>query len=321
MAKRKFRLKLANLGEGKRWTSIDFRSYMIWNEGLSDPIIREGCGDDIAYGPLFAYLFRRFGYPLYGWDDYKQLCTYYLTTPHPDMLLNITPYVGNTSVIAIRFMVPRAVMMQIEDYARRDRSAWDQRMYAWAEQQGLPDWMPEWVAFYNNECRQLWPAAPASESWRDIMSFPFPYGEPGTPLHDMTSRVVQYGKQLREDYEKVEAWPAYYERPADWRAMNDDDPLKPFAEAALVALQDLRTPVGVRDQSIDAFGAADDGVADVPAAPSAGYPCGALGNAAPKEFAELHGLVVQLGKGNVKRGIKKIMAALKTPEPKEEVTC
>lgn len=314
MAKRKFHLKLACLGNDKQWVGVDFRSYMAWNEGLSDPIVREVCGDEIDYGCLFAYLFRRFGYPLYGWDDYKQLCTYYLTTPHPDMLLNITPYVGNTSVLSIRFMVPPHVTKQIEEYARRDRSAWEQRMYTWAEQQGLPDWMPEWIAFYNNECRQLWPAAPAAESWRQIMAFPFAYGEEGTPLHDMTSRVSKYAEQLRADYEKVEAWPAYYERPADWRAMNDDDPLKPLAEAALVALQDLRTPVGVRDQSINAFGKADDGVADVPPASSAGYPCGALGNAAPQEFAELHSLVLSLGKGNVKRGIKKIMAAMKAPE-------
>lgn len=231
------------------------------------------------------------------------------------MLLNITPHVGNTSVIAIRFMVSRATMLAVEDYAQRDRAAWDQRMYDWAEKQGLPVWMPEWIDYYNNECRQLWPSAPVAETWRQIMGFPFPYGEKGTPLHEMTSRVTAFCKQLREDYEKVEAWPAYYDRPTDWHAMNEDDPLKPLAEAALAALQDLRSPVGVRDQSIDAFGEADGSVCEVCAAESAGYPCGALGNVAPKEFAELHGLIADLGKGNIKLGIKKVIAAMKARTP------
>jgi hypothetical protein len=95
----------------------------------------------------------------------------------------------------------------------------------------------------------------------------------------------------------------------DW---NDDDPLKPFAQAAMVALEDLRTPVGVRDASINAFGLVDkeSGRADVKIAPSAGYPSGMIGNTAPEEFAELHGLVLTLGKGNAKRGIKKIMSAM-----------
>ena len=99
-------------------------------------------------------------------------------------------------------------------------------------------------------------------------------------------------------------------RPADVRDWNDDDPLKPFVPAAIQSLEDLRTPVGIRDESINAFGKIKSGRADVKSAPSAGYPSGALGNAAAKEFAELHGLILKLGKGNAKRGIKKVMAAI-----------
>jgi hypothetical protein len=43
---------------------------------------------------------------------------------------------------------------------------------------------------------------------------------------------------------------------------------------------------------------------NVKAAASAGFPSDSLGNTAPNEFAELHSLILKLGKGNVKRGIK-----------------
>lgn len=37
------------------------------------------------------YLFRRFGYPVYGWDGYKSVIDYVLTTPDPDVVLWCKP--------------------------------------------------------------------------------------------------------------------------------------------------------------------------------------------------------------------------------------
>lgn len=320
MAKRQFHMKQANLSRNKHWSGLEFRSYMDTEESpasLSDPIITKVCGEEIDYGRLFAYCFRRFGYPNVGWDDYKELVGYYLTTPHPDMVLNISPYVGNTSILSLSFMVSRQTMVAVENYARREQLAWEQRSLDWVEQQGLPDWMQEWVSIFNSEFREAYPHVPVAESWRQAIGFFFPLGQEGTRLHELTGRVAQFRKQLQEDYKKVEPRPARYYRPANVQEWNDDDPLKPFAQAAIVTLEDLRTPVGVRDQSIDAFGKVASGRADVSAAVATGYPSGALGNTAPKEFAELHGLILQLGKGNAKRGIKKIMAAMKSPAPTE----
>ncbi|MDD9439590.1 hypothetical protein PV270_13975, partial [Staphylococcus aureus] len=140
MAKRKFRMKQANM-KGKDWRGLSFRSYIDRGESkyaLSAPIIASVCGDEIDYGKLFAYCFRRFGYPDRGWDDYKELVSYYLTTPHPDMVLNITPYVGNTAVLTLSFLVEFEASRAIEAYAERDRLAWKQRSLEWAEKQGLP---------------------------------------------------------------------------------------------------------------------------------------------------------------------------------------
>ncbi|QMI49811.1 hypothetical protein [Burkholderia sp. MBR-1] len=312
MAKRKFRMKQANM-KGKDWRGLSFRSYIDRGESkyaLSDPIIASVCGDEIDYGKLFAYCFRRFGYPDRGWDDYKELVSYYLTTPHPDMVLNITPYVGNTAVLTLSFLVEFEASRAIEAYAERDRLAWKQRSLEWAEKQGLPEWMPEWIAIYNSEYREAFPGVPLADNWRQVINFPFAIGEEGTRPYELSSRVTEFRKRLHDDYCQVEAWPAYYNRPVNVQDWNDDDPLKHFAQAAIDALKDLYTSVGVRDQSINAFGAVESDRADVKAAASAGYPSGALGNAAAEEFAELHQLVLKLGKGSAKRGIMKIMSAV-----------
>lgn len=41
----------------------------------------------VRSGQVMGYLFRRFGYPIRGWDGYKELCTYLLTTPHKRLYL------------------------------------------------------------------------------------------------------------------------------------------------------------------------------------------------------------------------------------------
>ncbi|ACK78152.1 hypothetical protein RU820_05330 [Acidithiobacillus ferrooxidans] len=308
MAKRKFHMKQAEMAGN--WIGLKFRTYIDSEKpavALSDPIITSVCGDEIEYGKLFAYCFRRFGYPNRGWDDYKELVSYRLTTPHPDMVLRITPYVGNISVISVQFMVERGAYMAIEAYAERDRMAWEGRSLDYAEKQGLPNWMPEWVNIFNTEFRAAFPDVSYADNWRQAVNFYYQYGEKGSRPYELTDRLVQFRKKLHDDYAQIERWPAYYMRPADVKDWNEDDPLKPFAQAAMVALEDLRTPVGVRDQSINAFGEVESGRADVNVSPSAGYPSGALGNSAPKEFAELHTLILKLGKGNAKRGIKKAM--------------
>jgi len=54
-------------------------------------LIDETLGPVMNGGAAFAYLFRRFGYPWSGWDDYKDLVNYRLTTPRPDMVLYLRP--------------------------------------------------------------------------------------------------------------------------------------------------------------------------------------------------------------------------------------
>lgn len=312
MATPKFRIKQAAMG-GERWLGIEFRACMAEEASLdpvaytlSDPIISRVCGDEVDYGALFAYCFRRFGYPERGWDGDKQLVGYYLTTPHPGMVLRVTPSLGNQSTLSLGFLVEWDAHWAIENYARGDRLDWEVRALDWAEQQGLPDWMPEWVTLYT-EFSEASHDVPLASNWRQTLNFPYATALPGSRAHELNRLAAEYRKALFDGYSQVEPQPAYYLRPVDVESWNNDDPLKPFAQAALVALADLHTPVGVRDQAINAFGLVEDGRAKAKPAKSAGYPSGALGNGAPSEFAVLHGHIMRRGNGNAKRGIKNLL--------------
>lgn len=123
--------------------------------------------------------------------------------------------------------------------------------------------------------------------------------------------IGTFYREVTEGYSVVEAEPELVDRDPVWRTWPEDDPLKPYFDAAATALNDLRRPVRVRDSQINAFGYVEDGECRwrdiLKETPVAGYPSGALGNVAPTEFAELHGLVLRMGKGNAKRGIKKLL--------------
>lgn len=54
-------------------------------------VARSVLGDDLDGNLLNSYLFRRFGFPNSGWDGYKDLSAYLLTTPMKGLYLGIHP--------------------------------------------------------------------------------------------------------------------------------------------------------------------------------------------------------------------------------------
>jgi hypothetical protein len=50
------------------------------------------CGiTNFTVGDIMAYGFRRFGYPVNGWDSYKQLCEWIMRTPMDKVFLTLQP--------------------------------------------------------------------------------------------------------------------------------------------------------------------------------------------------------------------------------------
>jgi hypothetical protein len=85
---------------------------------------------DLPYGEATAYLFRRFGYPERGWDPYKELISWTLTTPDPEIRLRITPYVGDDLSIAIRPLLSVERKRALDLWEGAPRAAWEDRFEA-----------------------------------------------------------------------------------------------------------------------------------------------------------------------------------------------
>lgn len=313
----KFRLHQIGMREGT-WRGLEMGEHMEGGEeysGLNDPLIVRVIGEEVNYGKLFAYCLRRFGYPEAGWDDYKDLVGYTLATPHPQLVLRICPSVDDIASLSLRFLVEQATLKEVALYSSRDRLAWVTRSLEWAEAQGLPDWMGEWLDFYNTEMRVLYPSIPHANSWREAGKGVWgAVGKQGTRLYDMTQKVSRFWRQLQTSYTAVEAMPGPYMRPAAISAWADEDPLKPLALAALAALEDLKTPVNAgRYETINALGVVDDAGPLQPYAKSAGCPSGALGNQSPQRTVALHRAVFKVGEGDPVKGMHRMLDLLKTP--------
>jgi hypothetical protein len=315
---KKFHLKFAIFKPDTQYSRLDFTVQTPEREFV-DAVIADACGAQMDYGKLFAYLFRRFGYPNAGWDDYKELAKYYLTTPHPDLILRIVPYAGGDTKITFSFIAPLEVGRAADAYEHRFRQAWRSRFVAYVRQQPEPEWAAEWLAFCNDELPHYWGAQPPSESFVETLKWMNVLRTSTCERHtSITARAEAFRKQLEADYEAIEPVAAVEERSQNWREWHADDPLKPFAEAASCALQDLRRPVGIRDIAINAYGTTNFGRGYANPAPVAGYPSGNLGNAAPAEFAALHSTIMEMGRGDARRGIKKAQALLAASLPQNE---
>lgn len=313
--KARFTMRLAEFKEGISYTKLSFRRFIDDAEGtrvLSDPVISPMVSDSMEYGSLFAYLFRRFGYPNCGWDNYKELAKYVLTTPHPELLMDVTPYAGGATCITFKFFVPRETVAAVESYDERAFRAWEQRAFSWRKQQGLPDWMEGWIRLVNETLRPSWASTgPNVNSWSDSLRYATSPGAPGNDQHEIRTRATEFRQAIYVEYRKIEPEPVRVRRGEDWKQWESDDPLKPLAEAAQIALSSLRRPVRVRDIAINALGEVASSSKVLKEALVAGYPSGAIGNGAPAEFADLQGLIIRLGKGNARKGIAKLLKAAK----------
>lgn len=265
-----FRLRLAKLP--KAGTLIGLTFYLLDEKDLYDPVMVSI--PQINYGELFAYLFRRFGYPVYGWDSYKDLVKYVLTTPHKDMWLRIIPYPGSND-ITFSFMVKEDTHFSMGDWERADIEAWEKTRLDWyIEHYGRPEWAEALCAQVSQEFRTKKPIQFEDAVSYLQMLYPANGEEPKTEWHAIAKKFFD----SMTPFESEHARPGFRKRSKcidDWR---EDDPLKPYAQAAVVALADLRQPVRVRDWAITAFGHCDNPKNALKEPPVAGYAAGALLN-------------------------------------------
>ena len=89
-----------------------------------DAIGKEVLGE-WGYGNMFAYLFRRFGYPAFGWDGDKEMFGYTLTTPMKGVYLYV-----NQNGFAYR--AKKEIESKLNDENRSPRFEYRVRLRDWA---------------------------------------------------------------------------------------------------------------------------------------------------------------------------------------------
>lgn len=111
-----------------------------------DPVRGPVVGVEVEYGAVFAYLFRRFGYPNAQWDA-DRLVRYVVTTPRDDLYLVVEPTIAGLTSHVFAFLAPASVHAAAETYrqalvAARSRDGqvfWvrDEHLRQWAARDPL----------------------------------------------------------------------------------------------------------------------------------------------------------------------------------------
>lgn len=271
-----------------------------------DPVLAATVGSELEYGNLFAYLFRRFGYPNQAWDHATELVRYLLTTPQRDLFLSVVPRVDGRTDLSIEFLAPVAAGHAAAAYARGAIDAWEGRAIMHCAARGMPPWLQERAQALRRPdgAATQWPEQ-AVEVWRKALRV--------TPADsDLHTRLVRaFFGQCQDAYARVEARPAALQRaamPKDW---DESDPLKPYALAATRALAGLTREVRVGANAIDVFGAKPKTSRALAETASVALGDGRLLNRQGARVGELLSLIDDLGQNDLRQGLTRAISVLR----------
>jgi len=198
----------------------------------------------LNHGDVFAYLFRRFGYPRFGWDDSKHLVTYHITTPMAGVLLTVEPDVTGAGTFG--YMLRDDIDRACEEEARKPFMDWMERFESWAlKEHGI-----EVIRLFDADgakLKRVWEIWGADKQDRDFAS----EKEANKAfLGDQEEIRIKYVKM----YKKIEPHPGFV-RIAD---LPDDSILKQCHTALCATIKDMLRPVYIRDVMIDIRGKLQD---------------------------------------------------------------
>lgn len=196
---------------------------------------------------VFAYMFRRFGYPRFGWDDYKTLIQYYITTEMDGVVLMVRPAFagGGTFGYVLRKDIDR-VCVEEDHKTFKERY---ERFEAWAiETKGI-ETMHIYYEPDLDKLNRVWQAWVKAHQINDFKS-----QEDAEMLFFREQAKIT--KDLSDEYIKIEPHLKYIpigDRP-------DDSIIKQCHTALCAAIKDLLQPVCVRDAAINVCGKVRDDV-------------------------------------------------------------
>jgi hypothetical protein len=207
-------------------------------------------GDKWDCGHAFAYLFRRFGYPEYGWDGYKELVNYYLATRMPGVALCVRP--SSRASTSFGYTVRIDVERKIQYEESRPYLLWEKKFKRWAAKKYR---VVVFDGMWIQPKRRLLKVA--ADAWARAN---------GVGSHeDMTDWDVERfwefkGEQFRRlvaEYGAIEPR-AYRLDLMQWREFPETSVARKAMEALVEAMEELLVPTHVRDVYYNVLGRVKD---------------------------------------------------------------
>jgi hypothetical protein len=192
-------------------------------------------------GDVFMYLFRRFGYPKFGWDGHKRLVMYHITTPMPGVILMVEPDVTGAFTFACIMRKDIA-----EEHEAEDRKPFEERykrFEAWAIAAKGVETMHVCYEPDNDKLQRVWHTWCMANHVNDFET----YGAAQRVFLDEQEKITE---TLMQEYAQIEPYAKHI--PLAYRP--DDSIIKQVRNALCDTIKDLLRPVHVRDVMINIAG-------------------------------------------------------------------
>lgn len=189
------------------------------------------------YGQIFAYLFRRFGFPRHGCDEAKEIVRYELTTPMEGVALSVSPRFATWH--SFGYLLSGEVERACMEEDRAPLRQWQENLIAWARSLGVT-LLNRWDDNDPAEVARLFSAWQAEH-------YPDTTEASAAMLDEFWEAQQRLWREFVERYQEVEPPPPMHEFPASSLCWQVNEALK-------AAIADLLRPVLVDDVLINICG-------------------------------------------------------------------
>lgn len=197
---------------------------------------------EINAGEVLIYLFRRFGYPRFGWDGLKQLVMYRLTTPIPGVILLVEPAV--TGAFTFGYLLRKDISESYSEEETKPHRNQYTRFETWTKETKGIETIHMYYEPDNEKLQRVWRKWVTSNKNTDFEDRTIAEKTFIDEQHKITETL------LNEYTSEIEPFP----NRTRLEDLPDDSIRKQCHIALCNAIKDLLSPVCVRDVMINIRG-------------------------------------------------------------------